>query len=69
MGDTLSKPVTDKYSHQLENKRFRVGASGMQGYVTQCKYTTYKMWGKKTSTISPAQVLRNPNNFCQRLIA
>eukprot|EP01061_Rhynchopus_euleeides_P037159 TRINITY_DN6296_c0_g4_i1.p1 TRINITY_DN6296_c0_g4~~TRINITY_DN6296_c0_g4_i1.p1 ORF type:complete len:345 (+),score=96.16 TRINITY_DN6296_c0_g4_i1:142-1035(+) len=32
MGDTLSKPVTDKYSHQIENKRFRVGASGMQGW-------------------------------------
>ena len=34
MGGILSTPVTDKHSHQLEDKRFRVGASGMQGYVS-----------------------------------
>eukprot|EP01065_Artemidia_motanka_P014504 TRINITY_DN18421_c5_g1_i1.p1 TRINITY_DN18421_c5_g1~~TRINITY_DN18421_c5_g1_i1.p1 ORF type:complete len:298 (+),score=72.25 TRINITY_DN18421_c5_g1_i1:136-1029(+) len=32
MGDTLTKPVTDKYSQQFENQRYRVGASGMQGW-------------------------------------
>eukprot|EP01063_Lacrimia_lanifica_P007573 TRINITY_DN14857_c0_g1_i2.p1 TRINITY_DN14857_c0_g1~~TRINITY_DN14857_c0_g1_i2.p1 ORF type:complete len:270 (+),score=83.66 TRINITY_DN14857_c0_g1_i2:77-886(+) len=32
MGETLSRPVTDKYSQYFENPRFRVGASGMQGW-------------------------------------
>eukprot|EP01059_Diplonema_ambulator_P027709 TRINITY_DN4621_c1_g1_i2.p1 TRINITY_DN4621_c1_g1~~TRINITY_DN4621_c1_g1_i2.p1 ORF type:complete len:320 (+),score=31.32 TRINITY_DN4621_c1_g1_i2:76-1035(+) len=32
MGDTLARPVTDKYSQQFESNKFRVGASGMQGW-------------------------------------
>eukprot|EP00754_Rhynchopus_humris_P024058 Rhum_TRINITY_DN14861_c6_g10::Rhum_TRINITY_DN14861_c6_g10_i1::g.124297::m.124297/K14803/PTC2_3; protein phosphatase PTC2/3 len=32
MGDTLAKPITDKYSTILENDMLTVGATGMQGW-------------------------------------
>eukprot|EP00906_Rhabdomonas_costata_P021573 RCo031304 len=32
MGDTLSRPITEKFSEKLEDERLRVGASGMQGW-------------------------------------
>eukprot|EP01012_Entosiphon_sulcatum_P009733 TRINITY_DN1555_c0_g1_i1.p1 TRINITY_DN1555_c0_g1~~TRINITY_DN1555_c0_g1_i1.p1 ORF type:complete len:301 (+),score=44.85 TRINITY_DN1555_c0_g1_i1:56-958(+) len=32
MGDTLSKPVTEKHSERFENEWLKVGASGMQGW-------------------------------------
>eukprot|EP01061_Rhynchopus_euleeides_P025473 TRINITY_DN4120_c0_g1_i1.p2 TRINITY_DN4120_c0_g1~~TRINITY_DN4120_c0_g1_i1.p2 ORF type:complete len:304 (+),score=61.64 TRINITY_DN4120_c0_g1_i1:120-1031(+) len=32
MGDTLTRPITDKYSTILENEMLTVGATGMQGW-------------------------------------
>jgi protein phosphatase 2C family protein 2/3 len=32
MGDTLSKPITEKHSQKFENEHVKVGASGMQGW-------------------------------------